>query len=26
VLMGSVGNLDTAHYEQDRIAAAVAGL
>jgi D-alanyl-D-alanine carboxypeptidase/D-alanyl-D-alanine-endopeptidase (penicillin-binding protein 4) len=26
VLMGSVGSLDLAHYEQDRIAAAVAGL
>jgi serine-type D-Ala-D-Ala carboxypeptidase/endopeptidase (penicillin-binding protein 4) len=26
VLMGSVGSLDSAHYEQDRIAAAVAGL
>ena len=26
VLMGGVGNLDTAHAEQDRIAAAVAGL
>jgi D-alanyl-D-alanine carboxypeptidase/D-alanyl-D-alanine-endopeptidase (penicillin-binding protein 4) len=26
VLMAGVGNLDTAHYEQDKIAAAVAGL
>ncbi len=26
VLMGSVGSLDSAHYEQDRIAAAIAGL
>jgi serine-type D-Ala-D-Ala carboxypeptidase/endopeptidase (penicillin-binding protein 4) len=26
VLMGSVGSLDSAHYEQDRIAAALAGL
>jgi len=26
VLMGGVGSLDSAHYEQDRIAAAVAGL
>ena len=25
ILMGGVGNLDSAHYEQDRIAAAVAG-
>ena len=26
ILMGSVGSLDSAHYEQDRIAAALAGL